>query len=231
MANTVRNKPGAARIETVEDYNPLESLQDKYEQNKKRINTAITVLLAAVVGFFAYQKFIKEPKEAKAANAIAFPQMYFAQDSLNKALNGDGQHIGFLQIIKKYGGTKSGNLAQYYAGICYLNMNDPKNAIKHLKEFDAHGTNLQYVTYGALADAYMESNNIKEGIEYYNKAAANKNDNLLTPMYLYRAGLAYELNNQTDKAKESYKRVRDEYPQSMQAREIEKNLARLGVLD
>jgi len=231
MANTVRNKPGAARIETVEDYNPLESLQDKYEQNKKRINTAITVLLAAVVGFFAYQKFIKEPKETKASNAIAFPQMYFAQDSLNKALNGDGQHIGFLQIIKKYGGTKAGNLAQYYAGICYLNMNDPKSAIKHLKEFNAQGTNLQYVTYGALADAYMETNNIKEGIEYYNKAAANKKDNLLTPMYLYRAGLAYEMNNQIDKAKESYKRVRDEYPQSMQARDIDKNLARLGVLD
>ncbi|HRO43025.1 MAG TPA: tetratricopeptide repeat protein [Flavipsychrobacter sp.] len=231
MANTVRNKPGTERITTIEETNPLETIQDKYEQNKKRINTAIFVVLAAVIGFFAYQKFIKEPKETKASNAISYAQMYFAQDSVNKALNGDGQHQGFLQIIKKYGGTKAGNLAQYYAGISFLQMNDPKNAIKHLKEFDAQGTNVQYVAYGALGDAYMENNNVKEGIEYYNKAAANKDDNLITPIYLYRAAMAYEMNNQADKAKENYKRIRDEYPLSMQAREIDKHLARLGVLD
>jgi tetratricopeptide (TPR) repeat protein len=231
MANTVRNQPGTERISTIEETNPLETFQDKYEQNKKRINTGITVVLLVVAGFFGYQKLIKEPKETKASSAIAYAQTYFAQDSVNKALNGDGQHQGFLQIIKKYGSTKAGNLAHYYAGICYLQMNDPKNAIKHLKEFDANGTNVEYVAFGALGDAYMETNNVKEGIEYYNKAAGNKSDNLLTPIYLYRAAMAYEMNNQADKAKENYKRIRDEYPQSMQAREIDKNLARLGVLD
>ena len=231
MANTVRNKPGAGRITAVEDSNPLESIQLKYEQNKKRINSIVTIVLAAVVGFFAYQKLIKEPREEKASNAISYAQVYFAQDSVNKALNGDGQHIGFLKIIKKYSGTKAANLANYYAGVSYLQMNDPKNAIKHLKEFDAHGTDVEYVAYGALGDAYMESNNVKEGIEYYNKAAGNKDDNLLTPLYLYRAALALEMNNQADKAKENYKRIRDEYPQSMQAREVDRNLARLGVLE
>lgn len=231
MANTVRNRPDTDRATTIEEPNPLESIQDKYEQNKKRINTALTAVLLVIAGFFGYQKLIKEPKEVKAASAIAFAQGYFAQDSLNKALNGDGQHQGFLQIIKKYESTPTGNLAQYYAGICYLQMNDPKNAIKHLKEFNAKGTNIEYVAFGALGDAYMETNQLKEGIEYYSKAASNKSDNLLTPMYLFRLGVAYEMNNQADKAKESYKRIRDEYPQSMQAREIDKSLARLGALD
>ena len=230
MANTVRNKPGAERI-TAEETNPLDNLQSRYEQNKKPINTIATIVVLAIVGFFAYQKLIKAPKENKAATAISYAQTFFAQDSLNKALNGDGQHLGFLKIIKKYSGTKSANLANYYAGICYLQMKDPKNAIKYLKEFDAHGTNVEYVANGALGDAYMESGNTKEGLEYYNKAASNKDDNLLTPMYLQRAGLAYEMSNQPDKAKEAYKRIRDEYPQSQQAREMDKNLARLGVLD
>jgi len=231
MANTVRNQPGTERITTVEESNPLDTLQLKYEQNKKNINTGITVVLVAVVGFFAWQKLIKEPKENKAANAISYAQVYFAQDSVSKALNGDGQHQGFLQIIKKYDGTKAGNLAHYYAGICYLQMHDAKNAIKHLKDFDAHGTKLAYVADGALGDAYMESNNVKEGIEYYNKAAGNKEDNLLTPLYLYRAALAYEMNNQREKAADNYKRIRDDYPQSMQAREVDRNLARLGIID
>ena len=230
MANTTRNKPGVERIKN-EDYNPLDNIQVTYEKNKSRINTGLTILVVAIVGFFGYKKFIQEPKQAKAATAISYAQAYFAQDSLNKALNGDGQHDGFLRIIKKYDGTKAGNLANYYAGISYLQMNDAKNAIKYLKEFNAHGTNVQYVANGALGDAYMESGNVKEGIEYYNKAASNKDDNLLTPMYLQRAGIAYEMSNQPDKAKEVYKRIRDEYPQSQQAREMEKQLARLGMLD
>jgi len=230
MANTVRNKPGAERI-TAEETNPLNDIQSRYEQNKKPINTVLTIVVLAIVGFFGYKKLIQEPKENKAFTAISYPQTFFQQDSLNKALNGDGQHLGFLKIIKKYSGTKAANLANYYAGICYLQMHDPKTAIKYLKEFDAHGTNVEFVANGALGDAYMESGNTKEGLEYYNKAASNKDDNLLTPMYLNRLGMAYEMSNQPDKAKEAYKRIRDEYPQSQQAREMDKNLARLGVLD
>jgi tetratricopeptide (TPR) repeat protein len=230
MANTTRNKPGVERIQS-EDSNPLDNIQSTYENNKSRINTGLTIVVVAIVGFFGYKKFIQEPKQSKAATAISYAQAYFAQDSLNKALNGDGQRDGFLRIIKKYGGTKAGNLANYYAGISYLQMHDAKNAIKYLKEFDANGTNVEYMANGALGDAYMESGNVKEGIEHYNKAASNKDDNLLTPMYLQRAGIAYEMNNQPDKAKEVYKRIRDEYPQSQQAREMEKQLARLGVLD
>lgn len=230
MANTVKNQPATEKI-TVQESNPIDNIQSSYEKNKKRINTIGTVVLLAVVGVFAYIKFVNEPKELKAANAIFYPQMYYQQDSLNKALNGDGQHVGFLQIIKRYGGTKAGNLANYYAGICYLQMGDAQNAVKYLKDFNGKGTNVAYAAYGALGDAYMDSGNTKEGIEYYNKAASNKEDILLTPIYLFRAAQAYEMTNQPDKAKDLYKRIRDEYPQSQQARETDRYLARLGVIE
>ncbi|MBS1589691.1 MAG: tetratricopeptide repeat protein [Bacteroidetes bacterium] len=231
MANTVRNKSTLPNSLSNDDSNALENIQLKYEQHKKRINTVISVILAAIVAFFAYKKFILEPKENKAANAISFAQSLFAADSLNLALNGDGQHLGFAKIAKKYSGTKAGNLANYYAGVCYLQLHDAPNAIKFLKEFDGKGTKLQYAADGILGDAYMENNNAKEGINYYEKATADKTDNLITPLYLYRAALAYEQSNQADKAKTNYKKIRDEYPQSMQAREVDKNLARLGVID
>ena len=232
MATNARTQPGAERISKQEpDYNPLENLQGKYEGNKKTINMVVTIVLALIVGFFAYLKLYKEPRENKAANAISFAQNYFAQDSLDKALNGDGQHKGFLKVMKQYSGTKTANLCNYYAGVCYLKKGDAKNAIKYLKDFDAQGTLVEYAAYGAFRDDYMVCNNVKEGIEYYNKAAAKKEDNLLTPVYLYRAGMAYEMNKQPQKAIENYKRIRDEYPQSMFARDMDKALARLGVLD
>ncbi|RYE20583.1 MAG: tetratricopeptide repeat protein [Sphingobacteriales bacterium] len=231
MANTARNKPGEEQVTVVEESNALDNLQGKYESNKNRINTIITVVLIAVIGFFAYQKLYKAPQENKAANAIVGAQHYFEADSMNKALNGDGQQPGFLKIMKKYSGTPTANLCHYYAGICYLKTGDFKNAIKQLEDFNGKGTISEKAAYGALGDAYMESGNTKKGIEFYNKAAADKNDAILTPMYLSRAGMAYEKDGQADKAKESYKRVRDEFPQSMQARDMDKYLARLGVLD
>jgi tetratricopeptide (TPR) repeat protein len=232
MANTARNKPGVERIQAEDtSISALDNLQVKYEDNKKAINTAFFVVLALIVGVFAYFKLYKEPMENKAATALSYPQQYFQTDSLSKALNGDGQHQGFLKVIKKYDGTKSANLAKYYAGLSYLQMGDFKNAIKFLEDFDAHGTAVKYAAYGALGDANMEMGNIKKGIEYYSKASENKDDMLLTPLYLYRAGLAFEMDKQADKAKDAYKRIRDEYPQSTQARDMDKFLARLGELN
>lgn len=230
MANSARNQPGKNTNAELE-FNPLDKVTITYEKNKKRINTIATVIIVAVVGFFAYLKLYKEPQENKAFNALSYPQAYFMQDSLNTALNGDGQHIGFAKIAKKYSGTKAANLSNYYAGVCYLRMNDAKNAIKFLKEFDGNGTSVEYMAYGVLGDAYMNDGNLKEGINYYNKAAEDKENIVVTPMYLYRAGVAYEMNNQLDKAKENFKLIRDKYPTSVQARDIDKALARLGVLD
>jgi TolA-binding protein len=105
------------------------------------------------------------------------------------------------------------------------------NAIKQLKEFDGKGTLVQYVAWGLLGDAYMETNNTKQALEYYTKATGNKDDKSTTPTYLFRAGLVYEMNNQPEEAKKAYLRIRDEYPKSPQAREIPKYLAKLGVLE
>ena len=83
---------------------------------------------------------------------------------------------------------------------------------------------------GLLGEAYMENGETANAIESFKKATANKEDNLITPMYLYQLGLAYEAANNTNEAKAAFKRIRDEYPKSMQARnnDMDKELARLG---
>lgn len=231
MANTARNQPGVETLPAENDHNALENLQNNYERNKKVINGIVAVVLIAVAGFFGYRNLYQAPREQKASAAIAIAQRYFEMDSVNKALNGDGQNQGFLKVMKKYSGTSTANLCHYYAGICYLKMGDFKNAIKQLEDFDGKGTVVGYIAYGSLGDAYMESGNVKKAIECYNKATGDKDNLISTPTYLYRAGLAYEQNNQPEEAKKAYLRIRDEYPQSPVARDMDKMLARLGVLD
>ncbi|MCW3124081.1 MAG: Tetratricopeptide 1 repeat-containing protein [Flavipsychrobacter sp.] len=233
MANSTRTLPGEERKINEEEINPLtvDKLESFYETNKKTISTALTVVLVIVVGYLGYTKLYKGPAEEKAATALSFSQRYFEADSLNLALNGDGKNLGFTKIAKKYSGTAAGNLAHYYEGICYLKMGDYPNAIKSLKDFDGKGTSLGAMATGLLGEAYMESGDKGKAIESFKKASADKDDVLVTPMFLYQLGMAYVADGKTTEAKDAFKRIRDEYPKSMHARDMDKELARLGELN
>ena len=234
MANSARTQPGEVRETPTfqePEINPLDNITLLYEKHKKNITTITTILAVVIVGYVGYTQWYKKPNEDKATAAMAMPQLYFQADSMNLALNGDGKNPGFSKIEKKYDGTAAGNLAHYYAGICYLKTGDFKKAIKSLEDFDGKGTILAYQAWGAIGEAYMESGEKAKAIDYLKKATANKDDMLITPMYLYQLGLAYEANGQANDAKEVFKRIRDEYPRSIHARDMDKELAKLGVLD
>ena len=236
MANKVRNQPGttttaSGRKVSVQEPNPLDNVLAIYEKNKKAISTTITIVLVVIVGYFAYSKLYKGPEEEKASAAMFFPQQYFAADSLNMALEGDGKNAGFKKIGKKFSGTAAGNLAHYYEGLCYMKMGKFKEAAVALKEFNGKGTSLGNMAQGVLGQAYMESGESAKAIECFKKATEDKEDMVVTPMYLYQLGLVYDLTNKKDDAKAAFKRIRDEYPKSMQARDMDKELARLGELN
>ncbi len=232
MANSARTQPGTELPEQLEpETNPLDSLTLTYEKHKKTLTTITTALAVVIVGYVGYQNWYKKPNEEKATAAMAMPQLYFQADSMNLALNGDGKNLGFAKIEKKYDGTPAANLAHYYSGICYLKTGDFKKAITSLKDFDGKGTILAYQAWGALGEAYMESGDKAKAIESFKKATENKEDGLITPMYLYQLALAYEANGQANEAKEAFKRIRDEYPRSIHARDMDKELAKLGMID
>eukprot|EP01012_Entosiphon_sulcatum_P043283 TRINITY_DN57526_c0_g1_i1.p1 TRINITY_DN57526_c0_g1~~TRINITY_DN57526_c0_g1_i1.p1 ORF type:complete len:101 (+),score=25.74 TRINITY_DN57526_c0_g1_i1:28-303(+) len=90
---------------------------------------------------------------------------------------------------------------------------------------------VKYAAAGALGDAYMENNNVNKAMDSYKEAIGNKDDNLLTPMYLYRLASACEMNNKKDEAKKYYETIKNDYPQSEQARDVEKYLGMMGDLN
>lgn len=230
MADRARNNPNNT-ANSGDDMETFNNVTNYYENNKKRINTIVTVVLVAIVGYLGYTNLYQQPRAEKAATAMMTAQRYFQTDSLNYALNGDGQHQGFLNVIRKYKGTPSANLANYYAGVSYLQMGDFDNAIKHLEDFNGKGTMVAYAAWGALGDAYMEKGNIKKGIDNYKKASSKNDDELYAPMYLQRLAIAYEMNNQSDDAKKAYKNLKNNYPNSTEAQTVDKDLARMGVVE
>ncbi len=176
--------------------------------------------------FFVYKKYISQPREKAAQTAMFKAEYYFEKDSLNLALNGDGESNGFLDIIDDYGSTKSGNLARYYAGVCYLNQGEFQKAIDMLKKFDSDDVIVGGMALGALGDAYMSLNNSSKAVDYYLEAADHNPNDFVSPAFMLKAGWAYETMGKWDDAKAIYEKIKKEFPQSREARDIDRYIAR-----
>ncbi|RQO30240.1 hypothetical protein DBR32_11730 [Taibaiella sp. KBW10] len=234
MAQTSRNKPGVEVFGENETKGKATdvaySIQNSFEKNQKGIIGVVVAALILVGGYFGYKYLIQAPGEEKAYKDLSYVQKWFEADSLKYVINGDGQHPSGPAVIKKNSGTKAANLAQYYVGMSYLKSKDANNAIKYLSEFNGEGTVIGNLAYGALGDAYMDAGKVDKAIENYKKAASNENDQYTSALYSFRAGLASEKAGKTDEAKKFYKDIKDKYPNTLQARDIDKYLARLGEL-
>lgn len=210
------------RLESIES--TLGQTELFIENNKKTITTVVLVIVVIALAIFGVKKYYFEPREAEAQTAIFRAEQLFENDDYATALNGDGNNLGFIDVINEYGGTKSGNLARYYAGICYLD-GDYNNAIKYLGEFKGKDHIVKPLATGAMGDAYMELDNAAEAAKCYEKAALESKNSFTSPMMLMKAGFAYEMVNNYQKALEVYKIIKAEYPNSNEGFSIEKNIA------
>ncbi len=219
---------GDQRLENIGE--TLSNTEQFIFNNQKFIGVGVVVIIIVILGFFGYGKYYIEPKTTEAAEQMFQAQRYFESDSLDKALYGDGNSIGFIDIISDYSMTKPGNLANYYAGISFLKKGDFKQAIDYLGDFSADDHLISPMAKGAIGDAYLELGEKDKAAAYYIEAA-NMDDNGFTcPLFLYKAGQVYELQGKYDKAITTYTRIKDNYFRSTEGRSIEKNIAQAQAL-
>ena len=216
-------KKDEERLEQIES--TLGKTEMFIEEHRKPIIIVVAAIIVVVLAIFGIKKFVIEPREEAAEKAIYHAEQLFRSDDFATALNGDGNYDGFLEVINEYGGTKSGNLAKCYAGLCYLNMGEFENAIKYLKEFKGKDQFMKPLAMGAMGDAYMELDNIAEAAACYEKAAKDTKNITTSPMFLMKAGYAYEMAENYKKALEMYNIINSEYPTSTEGFHVLKNIA------
>lgn len=219
------------RPHTTENEAVIERAKDFWDRFGKIITIALGAVILVVGGFLAYKNFVVGPKEKKAADAIFRAQEYYAQDSLDKALNGDAQYPGFEKIISQYGGTKAGELARFYAGSIHLKKGAFDKAIRYLNEFETDAPQIQARAYKLLGDAYAEQGKGKEAIEQYKKAANTfpEDDAAASEALFMAAYLADRVLNDKAQATELYKKIKTDYSQTQWSFEADKYLAQAGV--
>ena len=214
-------------VDVVEAYSKTETYID---ENQKSITIIIVAIVLIVGGFFAYKKMYVEPLEIEAQSQMFMAEKYFAIDSVRLAINGDGNYLGFLDIIDEYGVTPSGNLAHYYAGICYYKQGQYQEAIELLSSFDADDNIVGAVATGVIGDAYMELGEIKNATSYYMDAANHSRNDFSCPIYLMKAAGAYEDQGNYKKAVSIYTDIKENFAETKEGLEVDKYLARAKAM-
>lgn len=224
MAETNNNQPDSG----IDLGQGISKAEGYLQENKKSLTIIIGAIVVVVMGYFSYQKFIVEPANEEATTEMFTAEGYFKADSLDKALNGDGTYMGFIGIVDEYGSTKSGNLANYYAGVCYLRKGDWNNAIEYLSNYDAEDDITGALAYGGIGDAHLELKQNEEALKYYRMAVDYDNNMFTAPYFLMKVGFVQEMNKDFKSAVETYERIKKDYPKSTEAREIERYIVRAG---
>ena len=200
------------------------------EDNKNKLMYILGGIVAIILIIISVNRFVLTPRERSAHAQMYVAEQYFEKDSLDLALNGDGNYPGFLEIISSYKFTKQANLAHYYAGVIYMKKGEFEEAIHHLKKFKAKDKMLAVMAKGLMGDAYMEMGDNQKAINFYLKAANSFKNDYTTPVFLMKAAQTYEVLGNTKDALEQYKIIQREYPSSAESRDIEKYIGRIEDL-
>ena len=196
------------------------------EKYQKQIIIGVGAIVLVVLAVLAVNNYYLKPREVNAENEMYKAQILFSADSFKVALNGNKETIGFKEIASEYGITASGNLASAYAGICYYKLGEYENAVKYLTQFDGKDNYFTTTVVGLTGDAFVQLGKTDKALDYFEKAEDMKNE-VLSPVYIKKAGVVLESMNKPEEALVKYQSIKDNYPKSIEAQDIDKYIARI----
>jgi len=218
------NQQGKDELQQVNE--ALSRSEQFIEKNQKNLLIALAVIVVVVGGIIYFRHSYLVPREKTAQEMIYIGEQYFAMDSFQLALNGDGaEYIGFEGIIDDYSVTKTAKLAAVYAGLCYKNMGNFEKAADYLGRSNAGDIMVSPAIKGAIGDCYVEMGDLNKAVGYFEKAAEAKNE-LLAPIFLMKAGRAYEALEKWSKAVNVYEQLKERYPLSQEGMDIDRYIER-----
>lgn len=229
MAKRRKQKKEEVNEDLLVDLNETtDKVSSFFEENQSKILGVLVGLLIVVGGFFAYKNFIQKPKMEKAVAEMFKAELQFSRDSFAQALtNPGGGYLGFLDIIDEYGGTPTANIAQYYAGVSYLNLGEFQNAIDYLEDFSTNDEALSITKFGAMGDAYAELNDMAMAEKMYKKAINQKELASVSALYYEKLALLNMKNGNKEESRELFSQLKSKFPNTVQARDAEKYMAML----
>jgi nanoRNase/pAp phosphatase (c-di-AMP/oligoRNAs hydrolase) len=155
-------------------------------------------------GDFAKYKY--STVEACAASEIIFDLLWHSK--YKKYIDDDVAACLLTAIMTD---TEAANLAGYYAGICYLNLNKYQASIDALSNFETKDNIMLALKNSMLGDAYIELNKNDKALEHYNLAIEYSKGLYIGASILMKVGKINEALGNYKEAHELYLQIQDNY--------------------
>jgi tetratricopeptide (TPR) repeat protein len=215
--------------ETIVDVADVYSKTETFvNDNGQKMTYILGAIVALMLCFFLYKKFVMDPKGDEAATQIWKAEYYFEKDSFQLALNGTAEHLGFLDVADSYSGTETGNLANHYAGACYMNLGQYDQAIEYLDKASFGDMMVEATRLGTIGDAHVQLGNLSEGASFYSKSISHSENDFTTPIYLKKLALTYEEMGEKGKAYDTFVRLKEDFGATTTAKDIDKYIGRVA---
>lgn len=198
---------------------------EEYRRLAQGLGVALLVLALAVPGYLYYHQQQAEAANQKLSQILPL----YERGNYEQALNGSGNQAGLLTIADDYSNTDAGNLAAFYAADALYQTGKHDQALKYFQRYEKGSDFFGASALAAQAGIHEDRGNFRRAAELYEEAASQYQNKLTTPRYLLEAGLAYEEAGQYEAAMDVYQRILKQYPDSEQATDAKRYLARADV--
>ncbi|MBM4166604.1 MAG: tetratricopeptide repeat protein [Ignavibacteria bacterium] len=196
-----------------------------YYAYQKNVTTAVIAVLTIVGALWYYSYHVRSNNERASAELGKVYSLY-DNGQFKEAIEGnpDNKIPGLKSLVENYDGTDAGEIAELYLANAYSMTNDYENALKHFERCNVSDARLKAAVLAGIASCKELQKNYREAAEHYRKAAALSGVSVATPEYIFYAANNFALCGEKETARELYKRLKKEFPQSQQARDIDRFL-------
>ena len=205
-------------------------VMDYFDENRNVVYGILGGLVLIVIMGFGYG-FFKDQQENQAQVALSRAARLYENNNWRAALDGEGNTVGLLEVVEQYSGTKAGNLAIYYAADSYYGLGEHEEALKMFERFDHNADAIGAGAYAGEAAIYEDMGDFDNAADRYKKAALIFENDFSSARYLANAGRNYERAGEFDEAREVYAMIKEDFPDSEQAGNVDMFLARIHVLE
>lgn len=207
----------------------LQGFTELVVARKKEVTIGLSALVALVIMFFGWSYY------SSSRNANAQTQLSQAINLYNDTTNIKSDKERYEKTIaaaqktyERYGSLPVGKIALYYVALSREGLGDTAKAIQNLQEVAQRGdASIKAVAQFAQGAIYKKHGDTQKAIDVYKQLYDSGGYSKVA--VAYELATLYETNKQVDQAKDFYRKLVSEFPDSPFRQNADDALKRLGV--
>jgi tetratricopeptide (TPR) repeat protein len=199
-------------------YSKSEQFVDK---NRKQLTLGLGGAAAVILLVIGYTSLVVAPKNMEAEEASFMAEHYFAKDSADLAMLGDGLNAGLEEILSDHSGTPAAARAAFELGIMHRDAARFDEAVEAFNQAGFSDDVFGPLVDANIGDCLVELGDLEGAESHFASAASEAASGLaakaLSPMCSYKRALVLLELGDEDKARKVLKDLAEDFPNSTYA--------------